>query len=188
MPETAFDIASRALVRIGHPPITSFDEGSTGATVAAQEYEPLVGARLSEYRWRFATTQQALAPLLDTPVDRWTNAWQAPADAIAIHAVLLDGRPVAYDRYGDKIFANVADGLTCDYTFRQVEARWLAKFTDCIVQELAGIFALSVARDKELAAEVKAGLERNWAKARLADAQQQSARRLAPSRLIAVRR
>jgi hypothetical protein len=187
MPETQFDIASRALLRVGHPAITSFEDGTTGASIAAAEYEPLVVARLSEYRWRFATTQVALNRLADTPVGRWQYAWQAPADALAIHAVLSAGLPVRHDRYGDKIFADIDDGLIADYSFRATEDRWPAYFTQCIGQELAALFAASVARDPELAEMLGNGLERAWGRARLADSQQQTARRIAPSRLIGVR-
>lgn len=187
MPETRFDIASRALLRIGHPAIASFADGSAGATVAGQEYEPLVTQRLSEHRWRFATAQVALNRLIDTPAGRWLHAWQAPPDALALHAVLRDGRPTRYDRYGDKIFADDDQGLIADYTFRQDESRWPAFFAGCIAQELASILALSVARDPELAGQLGANLPRNWAQARLADSQQQTARTWPRSQLITVR-
>ena len=55
--DTPLDICSRALILIGAEPISSFDDGTTEATVAVNMYEDVVQAALVNSRWRFATNQ-----------------------------------------------------------------------------------------------------------------------------------
>ncbi len=187
MTQTAIDITNPALVRVGANKIASFTEGSTEAAVAAEEYEALVTAKLTEHRWRFATAQVTLNRLVATPEARWQFAWQAPPDALLINAVTDQGTLIRFDRYGDKLFTDREGDLVADYCFRPDESRWPPYFANAVAAELAHLFALSIARDQQLADTLGRRLERTWAMARLADSQQQSTRRLAPSRFISVR-
>lgn len=187
MSQTAIDIVNRALVRVGAARIASFDGTSAEAECAGAEYEPLVRARLTEHRWRFATAQAVLNLLVDTPAGRWAHAWQAPAGALQINAVTRGGLRIRYDRYGDKIFTDEGEDLLADYTFRPDESLWPPYFSDALADQLAYAFALSLARDEELARILGARLDRTWARARLSDSQQQSTRRIAPSRFVSVR-
>jgi hypothetical protein len=56
---TALALCSRALLRIGVPPLTSFDDGTAEAEVAAGLYPGARDALLSAHPWSFATGQQA---------------------------------------------------------------------------------------------------------------------------------
>lgn len=187
MTQTAIDIINRALVRVGAGRIASLTDGSTEAATAAEEYEPLVRAKLTEHRWRFATAQWSLNRLTATPEGRWEHAWQAPPDALLINAVTERDTLVPFDRYGDKIFTQRDGVLVADYCFRPDESRWPPYFASSVSAELAYAFALSIARDNSLADTLGRRLERTWAMARLADSQQQSTRRLSPTRFISVR-
>lgn len=187
MTQTAIDVINRALVRVGASKITSLTDGSTEASVAAEEYEALVRARLTGHRWRFATAQVTLNRLVATPEARWQYAFQAPPDALLVNAVTNGGRLVKYDRFGDKVFTDTDAELVCDYCFRPDEVRWPPYFADAITHELAHAFSLSIARDEVLARNIGSRLERLWGQARLADSQQQSTRRISPSRFISVR-
>jgi hypothetical protein len=188
MPETKFDIASRALVRAGGSPVTAFDTSSAEAIAAGRDYEPVVTARLSGHRWRFATAQTALNRLTDTPAgEQWQYAYQEPADMLLLHGITQGGALIEYDRFGDKIFANALDDLVADYTFRADESRFPAYFANALTMELAHGFALNLARNLELASRLEAQVDREWQRARTADSQQQTARRIRHSRLIAVR-
>jgi hypothetical protein len=189
MPETKFDICSRALVRVGGAPITAFDTSSAEAVAAGQDYEPMVQARLSSHRWRFATAQEDLVRLTDTPAgDQWEHAFQLPAGLLLLHGITRAGRPVEYDRYGDKVFTNEDDGLVADYTFRADESRFPAYFATALMTELAHGFALNLARNRDLAATLAPMVNAEWQRARTADSQQQTTRRIRHSRLIAARR
>ena len=120
---TDIDICARALVLIGASPITSFDEGTTESTVAANIYEDTVRDMLSRHRWRFASGQSQLSRLVDAPNARWDAAYQLPADLILLPGVKVTDDPIAYDRYPDKIYcnANSEDLGFSDSTFQAKE-------------------------------------------------------------------
>tara|TARA_R100000353_G_scaffold149288_1_gene107718 strand:+ start:54 stop:317 length:264 start_codon:yes stop_codon:yes gene_type:complete len=72
--DTPLDICSRALILIGAEPISSFDDGTTEATVAVNMYEDVVQAALVNSRWRFATNQKIVNRLTDAPTGRYDYA------------------------------------------------------------------------------------------------------------------
>ena len=187
--QTKFDICSRALIQVGGARIADFDGGSIESETAALEYEPAVEKQLSAYRWRFASDQRKLSLLADKPLARWSLAYQLPADMLLLHGVThLDG-PIAYDRYGDKLFTDHDADVIADITFRADEALWPGYFADAMVAELLVSFARSIAREGEgQIKEKRKDAEKTWAVARNSDAQQQPGRRIAPSRLVSVRR
>lgn len=187
MAQSKFDICTRALARCGANPITSFDSSAEGI-VAGAEYEPTLTAELAKYRWRFATDQADLNRLQDTPAARFAYAFQLPAGLLALHAVTRDDLPIVYDRYGDKIFTDEDDDLVADYTFRADETAFSPDFVDALVLRLTSVFAIALNRDFTLADKMDASATRAFAVARNADSQQQTARRVVPSRLVAGRR
>ena len=121
--DTAIDICNRGLIFIGAEPITSFDDGTTEARVAANIYEDVVQTSLTNARWRFATNQEALNRLTDAPTARFDLAYQQPNDTIIIHAITVNDNPIEYQIYGDMIYADTTttDTVVADYTFRQTE-------------------------------------------------------------------
>ena len=48
-------LTSRALIRIGAAPITSFDDGTAQSEIAGALFGPTRDALLSAYAWSFAT-------------------------------------------------------------------------------------------------------------------------------------
>lgn len=194
MAETKFDICSRALTAIGANVITSFDDGTTESIVSGQHYQPTLDAALETGGgWRFATTQEALNRLTAVPVGRWSYAFQLPGDLLLLKAVTRDDCDIIYDRYEDMIYTNEDDNLVADYVFRPTESRLPAYFTKALVAELASVFAVALAKNRDLAndfrlrADGEPGKPGLWAKARTADSQQQTTRRLQQSRLVSVR-
>ena len=67
MTNTAIDICSRALVKLGACAISSFDEDTTEAHVAKQLYEITLDSLLAVYPWRFALKQLKLGRLSISP-------------------------------------------------------------------------------------------------------------------------
>lgn len=187
MADTQFDICNRALARVGGARITSFDDGSTEAQVCADEYEGLARQVIASHRWRFAADQRELQLLVDEPAGRWGYAWQLPADCLHLHALTRTDALVQFDRFGDKVFTDVGEGIVADFTFRAPEAMWPGNFVGAFVTDLAAKLALGLARDRSLAADLAAEAGRLWARARNADSQQQTARRIPTGRLIGVR-
>lgn len=85
------DIANLSLGRIGRDEtISSFDESSKAARKCKQFYDQCQNEVLARYPWAFAQRIQALAPmpLTDTLIPGWGFAYEQPADALGITAIV----------------------------------------------------------------------------------------------------
>lgn len=187
---TAIDICNRALARIGSPAISALDEDSSGGIACAREYEPTVREALTTpggvpFQWRFAMKQAELSLLEDTPVARWSYAWQVPADCLVVRGAFVGSSPIMFDRYEDMIYCDYNDGLVLEYTRRPDEDQWPSYFTPGVVRDLATRLALSL-RDSGDKARV-VGETFSWAGARRADSMAQSSRILRGTRLMNAR-
>src|SRR5512144_1602637 len=89
---TGIDLCSRALLKIGAHTITSFDEGTTEAEVAASLYLTVHDAVLSAHPWKFATFQATLPKLASAPIADFANAFQLPIDCIRVLSAGTAGR------------------------------------------------------------------------------------------------
>ena len=188
--DTAIDICNRGLIFIGAEPITSFDDGTTEARVAANIYEDVVQSSLCNARWRFATNQQELNRLTDAPTARFDLAYQQPNDTIIIHAITVNDNPIEYQIYGDMIYADTTttDTVVADYTFRQTEEFFPSYFVMAVAYGLAQVFATSIARDGSLTQTMATLADAAMRKARSVDSQQQTSRKLITGRFVQNRR
>lgn len=186
---TDIDICARALILIGASPITSFDDGTTEATVAANLYEDTVRDMLSRHRWRFASGQAQLSRLVDAPSAKWDAAYQLPSDLILLHGVTISDDQVAYDRYQDKVYCNATaeDVVFADYTFQANEDLWPPHFVTAVQYQLASIFAYSVAAQEGLSDLFEKRAMRQLMICRTLDSQSQTTRRLNVQRFNQVR-
>ena len=187
---TPLDICSRALILIGAEPISSFDDGTTEATVAVNMYEDVVQSALVNTRWRFAVNQAIGNRLSDEPTGRYNSAYQIPSDSLMINAVTVNDRNIDYKIYGNFIFndASVNDVVVIDYNFRQLEAKFPAYFVQAVVYELAGHFALALARNDSMSNNMFEKARFFMQKARTLDSQQQTTLRLSTNRFVTSRR
>lgn len=187
---TPIKICSRASLLIGGDAIQSFDDGSAEASVSAAMYEDMARSTLTNTRWRFASDQAVLNRLSDQPTGRWDAAYQLPVECIMVSAVTVQDFPIKYDTYGRKIFCNAVDTdvVIADYIFRADESDWPPYFTVAMEYVMAGVLAISVARDSSLAQMMEAKAEYYLRIARSRDSQSQTTRKLNTSRFIAERR
>ena len=188
--DTAIDICNRGLIFIGAEPITSFDDGTTEARVAANIYEDVVQTSLTNARWRFATNQEALNRLTDAPTARFDLAYQQPNDTLIIHAITVNDNPIEYQIYGDMIYADTTttDTVVADFTFRQEEQFFPSYFVMAVAYGLAQVFATSIARDGSLTQTMATLADAAMRKARSVDSQQQTSRKLITGRFVQNRR
>lgn len=165
---------------IGASPITSFSDGTTEATVAANLYEQTARDMLTRHRWHFASGQKQLSRLVDAPLDRWDAAYQLPADILRLSAVLVNNNVIAYDVYQDNVYCNASenDEVYADYIYRAIEEYWPPYFTKALEFELASIFAYSVAAQEGLSGLMEKRALRQLAIARNIDSQGQTTKRL----------
>lgn len=187
MPETKFDICSRALNRVGCNAITSFDDGATESIVAGREYEATLEALLTDYPWGFAGAQFVLNKLVDTPVGRWSVAYQMPDGVLTLRAVTVGGQPIPYAIFDDKIYTDWDDDLVADYTTRPDETRFPPYFRDALVARLEAIFMRAIKRNQEAAENLDKLADRAKAIAKNTDGKQRTTRRVVASRLAGIR-
>lgn len=190
MARTKIDVANAALTLIGANAIATFDDGSTEGVAVGLLYENCVGSALltpggQPMRWSWATRQEALARLGDTPVGRWAVAWSLPATCLKVHAVTENDQPIPFAIYGNKVFTDEHTALICDHTFRVDESLWPMDFADALSRDLAWRLALALNENADLASEIRRGL--SWGGVRTSDSQQHTSRRFRARRLTSAR-
>jgi len=187
---TPIKICSRASLLIGGDAIQSFEDGTAEASVSSAMYEDMARSALTNSRWRFATDQQVLARLADKPTGRFEAAYQLPSEMIMLSAITVNEVPIKYDLYGLKVFCNEPDTseVVADYVFRADESTWPPYFTTAVEYMMAGVLAISVARDSSLSSLMEQKADYQMRQARRLHSQQQTTRKLNTSRFIAERR
>lgn len=187
---SAVEVSSRALILIGAEPITSFADDNNEALIASNLYEDVARSALVNCRWRFATNQAVLNRLSDAPTGRYDAAYQLPSDWLMTHAATVNDIPIVYQTYGNKLFCDedASAQIVLDYSYRADEVDWPSYFTVAVEYEVASVFAIALARDKELAQLMSQQGAIAMSKARMLDSQQQTTRKLATSRFVTQRR
>lgn len=153
-------------------------------------YEDIARAALTNMRWRFATNQAVLNRLAAAPTGNFSAAYQLPSQTLMVNSVTVNDYPLRYDIYGSKVFcdAGETDELVCDYIFRADESAWPSYFVLAVEYAMAGVLAVSVARDASLSSMMEQKASYQMIQARRLDSQQQTTRKLDTSRFIAQRR
>jgi len=189
---TDVTIASRAMVLAGIGQISDFDNEDTPSVVANELYETIITAALTTTRWRFATGQQQLQRNTAAPEARWDASYQMPTNPqiLLLHAVTVLDYTIKYDRYEDKIYCDAVedDVVIADYTYRPNVTEWPPYFTKAVIFELASIFAAAIATKVTLADALGRQAEMWYTKARNAEAQSQTTRKIKPRNLSVARR
>jgi len=193
MATTKIDICARALIMIGAQPISSFSDGSTEALVASNIYDDVVEASLTRHRWRFATTQQQLSLLTNTPTGRYDYAYQIPTSPAVLQIITLtvNDYVIPYSRYQNYIYLNgygSNNEVIMDYIYKVDESYFPAHFRLALEYELASIFAGSVARDSNMIEQFKTLSERQFLVAKNIDSAETTSKVLDTNRFINMRR
>jgi hypothetical protein len=132
-------VVNAALVKLGVPPITSFDDDVKSAATAKLRYPSLRAAALSLHRWHFAKDRASLTPLSSVPLFGYSNQFQLPSECLRLLKVV---DVTDYRIEGQRILANETL-LNIEFT-RDVEnpAQWTVYFTELMVAMIAKEFAL----------------------------------------------
>tara|TARA_R100000951_G_scaffold93434_1_gene81964 strand:+ start:203 stop:787 length:585 start_codon:yes stop_codon:yes gene_type:complete len=183
-------ICSRASLLIGGDAISSFTDSTAEATVANSVYEDIAQGLLTSTRWRFASKQAQLSRNSTAPLTRWDASYALPTDSLMISTITIQDLPIDYDIYEGNAFCNATttDTVIADYIFRADEDNWPSYFITGVELSVASMLAMSVARDASMSVAFEQKAERQLAKARNLDSQQQTTRKLNTSRFIAERR
>lgn len=181
-------LCSRALIRLGANPITSFNDGTAESEIAGALYGTTRDALLSAYPWTFASGQVALTKLNDAPVADYQNAFQLPSDYLrAVSAGGAGrGRGLNYRIARGALHTN-AQSVTLTYIFRPEEEEFPPFFDVALITRLAAEFSIPVTESTSRTETLYRLAEQDFARARQIDAQQDSPNRLENFTLIDMR-
>ncbi len=168
-------LCSRALIRLGVAPITSFSDGTAESEIAGALFAPARDALLSAYSWSFATGQAALTPLAEAPVADYDNAFQLPNDYLrALSAGTAGrGRGVNFRIARGALHTDVSD-VTLTYIFRPVEEEFPPYFDAALIAKLTAELCIPLTENTSRAETMYRLAEKEYATARQIDAQQDS--------------
>lgn len=185
------DNCNKACLGAGVNVITSLQQGSAESIFCNEWYELLVESELTLYKWRFATKSVDISSnkLVEIPETRFNTAYQAPPDLISIDTVMVQGRPIEYDRAGDQIhtMSTADDVIVVKYRYRADESRWLPYFKLLVIYRLATMLSFSIARKDDVAASMKALADEHWRRAKTEDAQGQTNQKANLSKIVRTR-
>lgn len=187
---SALDVASNALFLMGADSISSFTASTAEAKVANALYEDIVQSSFASHRWRFATRQTVLTRLDAEPTGRFDAQYFIPTSCVTVVAATVNDTPIKYDIYQNKLLCDESSTSTVvlDFIDRASESDWPSYFTTAVEFSLASTFAITLARDAQLAKLMDDKATMLFTKARHIDSQQQTTRKLNTSRFIAERR
>lgn len=195
LPVTPVEVCSRAMVLVGLDPMSSFNEtGRDEVIVASQLYEVVVADCMSSFPFSFCSGQQVLENDADPPLDRYETAWHLPSlptgQPYFIETVRWNGTPIHYEIMGQRIYCNVdaSEEVIAHYQYRLQEAYWPPQFTLMVIERLAERFAISVTRQSSQISAQGNAYEKQFARVKTRQSQQQTTTGLRPTRLTRFRR
>lgn len=182
------DICSKALLKVGANSISSFEEASSEAEIAAGFYEITKQSLLSSHPWSFATTVSRLPKMQENPLFGYKNVYALPLDMLRIISAGTNTREhsVDYKIYGKRIYSNV-DELALSYIFDADESLFPAFFTTVLVAKLASEFSVAFFDSSSKSNFLENIAESEYRKAKLIDSQQSLPKYISDYPLIDVR-
>ena len=181
-------LASRALIRIGAAPITSFNDGTAESEIAGALFAPIRDALLSSYSWSFATGQVALTELETPPIADFQSAYQLPSDFLRALSAGSGGRGrgLRY-RITQNTLHTDASQVLLTYVFRPEEETFPAYFDQALIARLAAEFTIPITENTSRAEAMFRLAELEFERARQIDAQQDTPGRIEDFTLIDAR-
>lgn len=170
---TDVSLCSKALLKIGAQTITSFEDGTAEAEVAANLYPITRDGLLSSYPWSFAVVQKKLARLDHKPIADFNYAYQLPSDFLRIISAGSGrrGQGIEYRIYENKIYTDSSE-VIITYIYRAAENLFPTFFSEALVSKLAAEFCIPLTESSSRAEYLAKKSETEIKQARLVDAQQ----------------
>lgn len=184
----SIELCSSALVKLGADSISSFEDGTAEAKVAARLYPLARDAMLSAHPWSFATKKAELAQLTETPPTDFAYAHQLPNDfLVALSAGDAGrGRGLVYQIVNRQLHCD-AETVVLSYVFQPSEGDFPAYFTPALVTRLAAEFCLPLTENTSRADRLTRLAEAELKLAKLADSQQDTPPKVEDFTLIEAR-
>lgn len=175
MAYSAVGLCARALLKIGANPVTSFQDGTAEAELAAALYAPTRDALLAAHGWSFATRQVPLVRRADPPPADFAHSFALPDDFLRALSLGTGGRGrgLSYRIQGKELLAD-AEAVTLTYVARVAEGGFPAFFDAALIARLAAEFCVPLTENTSRAEVLHKQAEAEFRRARLTDASQDS--------------
>lgn len=166
-------LCSRALIRLGAQPISSFTDGSAESEICGALYAPLRDSLLSAYGWSFATGQIELTKLEETPIADYQNVFALPNDFLRALSAGTGpkARGLDYRIMRGKLFAD-SDKVILTYIFRPDESAFPPFFDSALIAKLAAELCIPLTENTSRFETLYKLAETEFARVRQIDAQQ----------------
>jgi hypothetical protein len=170
MATTDISIINTALLMVGANDINSLSDASAEAKLANSVYQDVKQSLLQYNPWRFSLKQKDLGGALTTdPLFDWRYSYQTPSDLLRVISIEGDAE---YEVYEDKIFTDVSP-CRIIYQSNVQEKDFPSYFIRCLNFHLASTFAVSLLDDAAKMQMFEQRADKETARARNIDAQQQ---------------
>ncbi|MBU0858673.1 MAG: hypothetical protein KJ667_01930 [Alphaproteobacteria bacterium] len=181
-------LSSRALIRIGAAPLSSFNDGTAESEIAGALFAPVRDALLSAYGWSFALGQVELSPLAVPPVADYAQAFALPNDFLRALSAGTGGRGrgVNYRIARGALHTNV-DAVMLTYIFRPAEEEFPPYFDAALIARLSAELTIPITENTSRAEAMFKLAEMEYERARQIDAQQDTPGRIEDFSLINAR-
>jgi hypothetical protein len=185
---SSIELCSSALIKLGADGISSFEDGSAEARVAAHLYPITRDALLCAHPWSFATAHAKLARLALEPTTDFAFAYQLPTDFLKALSAgdEVRGRGSSYRIVNRQLHSDAEDVVLC-YLFRPSEGDFPAFFVAALVARLAAEFCLPLTENSTRAERLGRLAEDELRLARLVDSQQDTPGKVEDFTLIKAR-
>ncbi len=186
---TDVSICSKALVKLGIPPIASFDEPRAEAEVAGELYPTVRDTLLAAYPWSFTIAQADLLRDDSAQPADFRYAFFLPADLLRSISAGTggSGRGLVFRIRGDRLVTD-APSVTLTYQRRVPEAEFPVFFVNALVARLAAEFAIPLTEATARSEALQRLAAAEFRLARLLDSQQATPLRVEDFTLIRARR
>jgi hypothetical protein len=184
----SIELCSSALVKLGADSISSFEDGTAEAKVAARLYSLARDAMLCAHPWSFATKKAELARLTVTPPTDFAYAHQLPNDFLKALSAgdAVRGRGLSYQIVSRQLHTD-AEAVVLSYLCRPSEGDFPAYFVPALVTRLAAEFCLPLTENTSRADRFTRLAEDELKLARLVDSQQDTPPKVEDFTLIGAR-
>ena len=182
-------LCSRALIRLGAQPITSFDDGSAEAEICNALYAQSRDALLSAYGWNFATSQSNLTALDEIPIGEYSNVFALPNDFLRALTAGTGHKSSGLDYriMQGKLYTNATE-VILTYIYRPHESEFPPFFDSVLISRMAAELCIPLTENTSRFDTLMRLSETEFSRARQLDAQQDRAQKITSFPLADVRK